>query len=1049
LQVRVGGKPVTGFATDKARALLAYLAVEADHPHRRDSLAGLLWPDQPQKKARQNLRQALSHLRQAIRDDDDAIPFLLVSREAIQLNLDCDHWLDVHEFAGLVQACEEHGHRRLETCLPCLRRMERIVELYRGGFLAQFFLSDSNVFEEWAVLRREWFHRETMEALSHLSNFHERRGDYKRAQQHARRQVTLEPWHEEAHRQLMRLLALHGKRSAALAQYETCRRALTEHLGVEPTGETAALYERIRADERLDPPAPPHNLPPSSTSFVGRERELAELADYLANPDCRMVTLVGPGGIGKTRLALQAAANQIGAFEDGVAYVSLAAVGLVESIVPTIADALGVPPPVSQSRARLLLDYLREREMLLVLDNVEHLLEGDNLLSEALQQSPGLIILLTSRERLNLREEWVYTVSGLTYPQDEEVAPEATHSAMALFEERARQSSQRFALEDQFPHVRRICQLVAGVPLGIELAAAWVATRSCEEIGQEIEHNLDVLATRLRNVPERHRSIRATFDHSWQLLPETEKELFARLSVFRGGFGHEAALQVAGASPPTLSALVDKSLVRYVSADRYDMHPLLRQYAAEKLAEKPQVQNEVEEKLVRYFGAFLQQQATRLKGSQQRQALAEIALEIENARLAFHLAISHDDAEQTEQSMESLYLFHNIQGRFQEGIDLFAQAMDRWGQDREGAGLFAKLQSRQATLYRRLGHYQETQVALQHSLETAERLGMQSEQVFCLVNLADVLRSQGRLEEALQLAQISLALARQIGNRWGVVRSLFIPGLIRFRAGHVDQAEAMLEESLALGRESNCQRLIMPPLNTLGDVACHRGDYAKAQAVFKECIALSRALGDQFNLAMHLNNLGTVLHVLEEYAEAQTHYEESLRICRQIGDLSGQAIALSNLGEVAHALDAHREAMTYYQKALAIGRDIEDQWAVMACLNNLGEGACALEDYDQASAYLAEALAITFETQTLTVLFNVLVNLAVLFAKQGHAERTATLLGLARDHPASEQATQEQAQRLLNEMGLAPPEGEPRPLDSVVTEILAELAPPATAQTSP
>ncbi|PKO20431.1 MAG: SARP family transcriptional regulator, partial [Chloroflexi bacterium HGW-Chloroflexi-1] len=586
LRVALCGEPVTDFATDKARALLAYLAVEAERPHRRDALAGLLWPDQPQRKARQNLRQALSHLRRAIGDRDEAAPFLLVSRETVQFNADSDHWLDVAAFTSLAEACRGHRHRRLATCLPCMRRLEQMAELYRGDFLAQFFLSDSSIFEEWALLKREWLHRQAVEAFSHLAGYYERRGDYEQARQYARRQVALEPWREEAHRHLMRLLALDGQRSTALAQYETCRRMLAEELGVEPTAETVALYKRISESAIADlQTCRLANLPPSPTPFVGREEELAELADYLANPDCRLLTLVGPGGIGKTRLVLQVAADQTGAFVHGIHFVPLASVSSTELIVSAIAEALDLPFDSHQDPKEQLLNYLHEKEMLLVLDNLEHLLPisissacgkgegGAELLAEILRRAPGVVLLVTSRERLNLREEWVYTVEGLTYPEGEAVGRPAlsvaegpeTYSAVNLFQQRARRAYQHFSLSEiERPHVVRICQLVEGMPLGVELAAAWVAVHSCEEIAQEIERNLDILTTRLRNVPARQWSVRATFEHSWQLLSETEKDIFARLSVFRGGFRREAAAVVTGASLSTLSSLLDKSLIRRV-----------------------------------------------------------------------------------------------------------------------------------------------------------------------------------------------------------------------------------------------------------------------------------------------------------------------------------------------------------------------------------------------------------------------------------------------------------------------------------------------------
>ncbi len=1038
----MNGEPVTDFATDKARALLAYLAVEADRPHRRDALAGLLWPDEPEPRARQSLRQALSYLRQAIGDRGAAVPFLLISRQTLQFNAESNHWLDVAAFTALVEACERHRHRRLGSCLPCVRRLEQMADLYREDFLKQFFLGDSSTFEEWASLKREWLHREVVEALYHLTNYYERRGDYARAQRHAWRQVELEPWREEAHRQLMRLLALDGQRSAALAQYEVCRQTLTEELHIDPTEETTALYERIRAGETaplsLGRPASLHNLPPSPTPFVGREADLVELAELVASPDCRLVTLVGPGGIGKTRLALRVAADHVGVLAHGVAFVPLTPVSSPRLLAPAIADALDVPFHEQRDPEEQLLSYLREKEMLLVLDSLEHILEGSPLLSKMLRCAPDLMLLVTSRERLNLREEWVYEVQGLTYPQGERGGDGAPYSAVTLFQQCARRVDQ--ADIPDTPSVVRICQLVEGIPLGVELAAAWSRVHSCHEIAQEIERGLDILTTRLRNVPERHRSIRATFEYSWQLLSETERSVLARLSIFRGGFEREAAAVVAGASAMTLSALLDKSLIHRVSSDRCDMHSLLEQYAAEKLRDNPRMYEDTQMRCIRHFGAFLQRQEERLKGAEQREALLAVALEIENARRAWQLAVSHDCIREIEQSVDSLYRFFDLRGRFREGIACFDQMIARWGGEERHKCILGKVMARRGALCRPLGRYQQARTDLERSLMIFESLEAQTEQVFCLVNLADVARKQGRYQEAEQLAQESLRLSRQIEDHRGTARSLFLLGVVRYRTGDVERAEARLTESLATARESGDQRLIMSALNTLGDVSCHRGHYPEAQTVFEECVTLSRELDDQYSVAMHLNNLGTVLHVLEKYERARRYYEESLEICRRIGDRTGQAIALSNLGEVAHARGAYHEAWDCYHEALSLGRDIQDQWTIVACLNNLGETACALGDCVGAQAHLAEALGIATQTQIVAMQLKVLVNLAVLFAKQDRRERAATLLGLAYHHPASHRETQEKAERLLDEMGITLQDGDSISLDVVVAEVLEEIS---------
>ena len=1052
----LGGEPITDFATDKARALLAYLVVEADRPHRRDALAGLLWPDEPEPRSRQNLRQALSYLRQAIGDQDEDPPFLLASRRTIQFNRDSDHWLDVAEFAALVEACKRHRHRRLESCLPCVGRLERRAELYQGDFLKQFFLSDSSIFEEWASLKREWFHREVVDALRYLTRHHERRGNYGRAQAYAWRQVSLEPWREEAHRQLMRLLALDGQRSAALAQYEACRQALSEELGVEPTGETTALYEQLR-DSASQPVTGPEShlltpLPPSPTPFVGRETELAELAEFLADPDCRLVTLVGPGGIGKSRLALQAAADQMGSFVHGVTFVSLAPVSSLELLVSAIADAVSFSFREQQDPEEQLLDYLREKELLLVLDSIEHILQGADLVSKIIRRAPGVIIIATSRERLNLQEESVYAVDGLGYPKIEGNSTEKSsqskestdslddYSAVELFRQQARRVYDDFSLSDgAAPYVVRICQLVEGLPLGVELAASWIRVRSCRDIAREIEHNIDILSTDLRNVPERQRSIRATFEYSWQLLSPEEQDLLARLSVFSGGFRREAALQITGASLSSLLALTDKSLLGRVASERYDMHALLRQYAHDKLSASPQKQTETEMEHARYFAAFLERQREQLRRVRGKYDFDALASEIENARKAWQLAVAHGSASLVEQSLESLYLFHDFQCRFQEGIELLSMAVERWTGDPERRHLLGKLLSRQGALYLQLGQYRRARATLERSLALFAPLDAAAERVFGLINLARLAHRQGDYEETVHLSERSLALSRQIGDRWGITHSLVHLGVVRYRTGDVNGAAALLEESLEVAQESDNPRLIIAPLNWLGDVACHQGDYVTGQTLFERCLALTRETGDHYKVAVALNNLGTVFHVQGKVEEAQSAYQESLDVCREIGNRRRQAIALSNLGELAYETGAYADAERLYREGLAIGREMHDQWIVMACLNNLGEIAHTLQDDDEAWQCFAEVLTIAQATQTLPLIFKILVNLSTLFVREGEGAWAAELLALAQRHPASEQVIREKAGRLLDEMELTPVDTTGRSLDEVVNEILARI----------
>jgi len=498
-QATLDERPITGFESNKVRALLAYLVVEADRPHSRDELIGLLWPDQPDATARANLRQALANLRNAIGDRTSEAPFISTTTDSVQFNRTDRCWIDVVQFTALIATCKTHVHRRLETCRSCAQRLQQAVELYRGDFLAQFVQSGSEAFEEWALIQRERLHRDVLDALYALAEHHDRRGEYDQIRRYAARQIELDPWREEAHRQLMRALALSGQRSAALTQYETCRRALAEELGVEPATETHSLFEQIKAGA-LTQPQRRHNLPAALTPLLGREHELAEISRRLEMPACRLLTLTGPGGIGKTHLALQAAADHIGMFTHGVYFVSLASLDAPEYMVTAIAAALQFTFPEQQDSQTQLFNHLRDKDLLLVLDNFEHLLAGTGLITELLQRAPQVTILVTSRERLNVNGEWSMNISGLRVPPASAVEQIEDYSAVKLFVQTAQRVQAGFSVPGpERSCVVHLCQLVDGMPLALELAAGWVRALSCQDIAQEIESGLAILASPKRD----------------------------------------------------------------------------------------------------------------------------------------------------------------------------------------------------------------------------------------------------------------------------------------------------------------------------------------------------------------------------------------------------------------------------------------------------------------------------------------------------------------------------------------------------------------------
>lgn len=388
----------------------------------------------------------------------------------------------------------------------------------------------------------------------------------------------------------MQLYAAQGQRSEACEQYEKCREILNDELGVEPTGETTRLYEQIKyglfqiASYRQSTRV--NNLPTNLTSFVGREQELVEIDGLVTDPACRLLTLVGPGGVGKTRLAIAAASRQLEAFPHGACFVALAGVSSIEGIVPSILQALELQLSREGDLKKQLMDFLREKELVVVLDNFEHLLEGAGIVTELLKNSPGIMILVTSRQRLGLQAEWIFEVNGLSYPRGKDAREIRSYEAVKLFTQRLHQFKPRHTLvEDDLQDVSRICRVVEGMPLGIELAASAVRTRSIEQVATAIENGTEDLTSSWKDVPERHRSLRAVFEHSYEMLNEAEQQAFCGLAVFRGGFTAHAAKDVAEASNAILESLIEHSLVKYYSENnRFDMHELVRQYANSKLA---------------------------------------------------------------------------------------------------------------------------------------------------------------------------------------------------------------------------------------------------------------------------------------------------------------------------------------------------------------------------------------------------------------------------------------------------------------------------------
>ncbi len=1028
-QIALDGVPIT-VDTRKAIALLAYLAVEGQ-AQSRAVLATLLWPESDEARGRSALRRTLTALNQAI-----GKAWLTIDRRTIALPEQPNLWLDVQEWRSLLTTCGGDVHEgQLATCIPIL---QKAVSLYRGDFLAGFTLLDSAEFDEWQAFHTESYRQALAGALGSLARCYEAQGEYEAAIQVERRWLALDPLHEPAHQALMRTYAIAGQRAAAMRQYEECAQILKETLGVQPQPETAALYEQVVtgtlakwATTSTPPPSSIH-LPRQLTSFVGRDKELAEIERVLGGKNGRLVTIMGPGGIGKTRLALEAAQRQHD-YAHGVYFVPLAPVSSADYLVALLADVLdfsfyGGRGGLEEQKAQLL-DFMREKEMLLVLDNFEHLLEGAELVDEILKTAPGVSILVTSQERLNLLGESLVEIYGLQCPANGSFNMESC-SAVALFVQRASQVNGDFALTEEVkPSVARICRLVSGLPLGLELASTWVRMLSCDEIAAQIERDLDFLETSLRNIPPRHRSLRAVFEHSWRLLSDQEQLVLGKLAVFRGGFDAAAAQAVAGALLSHLLTLIDKSLLHRVEGGRYAIPDVLRQYALEKV--KTAVQAQVQADHAGYYGRFLQAREAALTGENQAQALAQIGADIENIRQMWRWAIAREDKALLDQSLEGLYRFYQTRSWFQEGAEMLGQAVTLAD---EGSLLLGRALSRQGRLLVRLWQLDAGQAALERGLAVLRPFDNPREAASILSILGVIAEMRGDYSTAKQQQEESWALYHKIGEAWGEANVLLRLGNVAYVLGEFAEARRYYRESLALRERTGDRRGIALCLNNLGSVADTVGEYEEAWPLYRESVAIKREIGDRRGLAYSLNNLGHLGWLVGKHETAEADLNECLAIFHDIGDRKGSAFALTNLGNLAQARQAYAQAQQLYQKSLAVARELDYKIGMAYALNHLGTNCRQMADYEGAVGYYRLAMQAALAVKATPVMLEILIEVAVLLTAEQKWKQANRLLATILAQPAARKHVTEKAQALLTKLG--EPLAEAQPLDVVVNEVL-------------
>jgi DNA-binding SARP family transcriptional activator len=896
----------------KALALLAYLAVQGG-AHHRDTLAGLLWPEQGQAQALAGLRQALYTLRRSV-----AKSLLEADRQLLGINDDA-LWIDLREFDALTAATSSaHAADAHEDDAT---RLERAVTLVQGDFMHGFSLRDCPAFDEWQALRSEEYRRKLKDVLRTLIGWYTGERMLERAIDHGRHMLLLDPYDQTEHRRLMVLLTLADHQAAALRQHATLAKLLEDDLGLEPDDETTELHEAIKRGDvhlllrrmpagaplselapllterrrlpeggavRSSQQRPRSNLPPQPSAFVGRQRDLQDLSGLLANPAARLITIVAPGGMGKSRLALAVAERQLahGTFEDGVFFVPLAAVQEVAFLAQAIADALDIKLLGHEDAEPQLIRQLSGQSLLLVLDNLEHVLSGGGLVAELLAHAPGIKVLATSRERLNAQEEWLYQLWGMGVPtEDLDVDDMRKFSAIDLFERCAKKASPKFDLGKNGHDVVRICRHLQGMPLGIELAAAWVTTIACKDIADEIEKDLGFLESRVPAIADRQRSLNAVFEYSWNRASEAVRTTFQKLSVFRGGFTRRAAEQVAGATLPILASLAEMALIRLRDSGRYDIHELLRQFAEAKLRLQPTAYDEAVRAQAVHFADMLARLEPDLKTAGQFEALDAIAADIDNVLTSWQWAISQHDVAVIGKLAMGFFLYCEMRGLAQMGKEVLRRGIDALGDrgsmDGRTSVTLAKLLVGQGILHVRMG-YDKSQLQ-QPSARLLQHLAVHDPPtyVYAVNWLATGLPYEGRHAEAEALLGRAEALARRTDDAFSVAFLLQTRGHNLYIAGKYLEAAPIFEESLAAFDACGDRKFKAVGLNNWSRTAVNMGDYDRAARLNAEGLAIRRLANDPLGQAASLIVMGRLETGLGQYDVAERCLEQATRLMHQ------------------------------------------------------------------------------------------------------------------------------------------------------------------------
>jgi predicted ATPase/DNA-binding SARP family transcriptional activator len=972
----------------RAQVLLVYLALE-NGQHSRPYLASMLWPESSESKANTSLRVVLTELRKTVGN------YLNINRNNIGFCPDAIFNLDLFEF-------EKSIHDG---------RIEDALQLYRGDFLTGVFITGSNEFENWHRWERDRIRlysiRQIEEAILRafaLNNF-------QATAKIALGLLKIDPINEIANQYYSIALALDNLSAVSIQHLDSYINQVEDQLGLPVSPEITTIRELIKAGDLkslVDMIKPNHNLPPNMTGFVGRESDIATITNLLANPDCRLINLIGPGGIGKTRLVLQAIRENMMRFPDGVYFVPVEELISTDDIIPAIAKVLnfrfGTIVSMLDPQTQLI-DYLQDLSLIIILDGIEHLTDCTVLISKLLSEVPKLKFMTTSRHKLNLEAEWVHMLQGLPYQK--KLMLDKYPDAISLFIERVNQiNPQKTFNAEEVDIAYQICSLVEGMPLGIELAAAWTSVLELSRIAKEIERNYGFLEKEKSDKLGKHHSLQAVFNYSWDLLDTSQQDILLRLSVFRGNFSHKAAKDVCRTSLSNLSSLLDKSLIQKDHLGQFKLHPMVRQFSQEHLI-KDQNWLDIKQKHCRYFARHLNLQIPGIFEVKSASSRTEVQSNLPNILAAAEFAILNPNLVEDLSIIQDLFTYFLIQGWHEGGLTFqhFAELLESEVTDKKAQTrvLLAKIQAQRGFFYSNLGIVDESEDICQESLL--------------------VLENQGEIRE--------LAICK---NNLGV-NAIF--------SGEYDQAYNYLEDAIELGQKTRCYSypsydLWMGYLNFL------LGDYEKGLNNLFTSRELFSSDKNHWGEAFSLSKIGLAKDGLGLYSEAIEYHQKSLDIFQITGDHAGQGYALSRMSLGALLLENFEEALDYGRQGLEHFTESGHRWGICVSLLRIGYANLGLGNKQEAGEFFKQALQSCLKHNLEPLSLHGLAGIAIYKLISGKKSNAIELIQFVNNHPKTPAIYKDLSQIWFNKKVSVNISTEidqgTNYLNKVVNEVLSEMA---------